>query len=420
MKGLHAEVRAKFHRSVENYIIVSRILQGEADLREATVQEQNDIVRRFKSDKDALNGLAALQAKEKERAAAAESSSRALPGAAPDEVEDLGPIPDSPPKTGFWQTKGLSLDERKKRHALKEAWKKKHAAEAGGATAGPSSTSNSGHASTNFEPEDEEMERAIRESVAQTSHGDPAEDAQIERQIRASVVEMRRIAAEKRRREQGGWASDWKQAPDEPPQLPKSGKGASMPEEVGVSEDITDEEFEALVAEAARRSLMTQQPGNVGDQQHGVTVTMDDEALRQVLEGSGDSNAVDEQHGVTVTMDDEALRQALEESRRIAASAGTGENEALDDDLRRAMEESEKAHREHLARQGTERSEEEIIMEYVKKQSLAEEEFRQKGKGTASAQGANKNDDDDDEDLRRAMEESLRLSGQKGGPSGSS
>lgn len=422
MKGLHAEVRAKFHRSVENYIIVSRILQGEADLRDATVQEQNDIIRRFKSDRDALNGLAALQAKEKEKAAAAVASSQqALPSAGPNEVEDLGPIPDSPPKTGFWQTKGLSLDERKKRHALKEAWKKKHAADAAGTTARPSTSSNLSHVSTrsnNIEPEDEELERAIRESVAQTSHGDPAEDAQIERQIRASVVEMRRIAAEKREGKQGRGASDWKQSSGEASQLPNKGKVASMPAEVGVSEDITDEEFEALVAEAARRSLMTHQPGNVGDNQHGVTVSIDDNTLQSVLEGSRQSDVGDEEHGITLTMDDEALRQALEESRRIAASAGTGQNEALDDDLRRAMEESEKAHREHLARQGTERSEEEIIMEYVKKQSLAEEELRRKGKGTASAQSGSK--DDDDEDLRRAMEESLRLSGQKGGPSGSS
>lgn len=418
MKGLHAEIRAKFHRSVENYIIVSRILQGEADLREASVQEQNDIIKRFKSDRNALNGLAALKAQEKERAAAVGSSTQAIPNTVTDEGEDLGPIPDSPPKTGFWETKGLSLDERKKRHALKDAWKKKHAAGAAETAAGPSSNPDVGHASTSFVPEDEELERAIRESVAQTSHGDPAEDAQIERQIRASVVEMRRIAAEGRGKEQSRDVSDWKQTPGEPPQLPNRGKGASMPEEVGVSEDITDEEFEALVAEAARRSLMTQQQGGVNDQQHGVTVTVDDETLRRALEESRSGNGGDTQHGVTVTMDDEALRQALEESRRIAASAGTGQNEALDDDLRRAMEESEKAHQEHLARQGAQKSEEEIIMEYVKKQSLAEEEFRRKGKGTASRQSVGK--DDDDEDLRRAMEESLRLSGQQGGPSGSS
>lgn len=417
MKGLHAEIRAKFHRSVENYIIVSRILQGEADLRESTVQEQNDIIKRFKSDRNALDGLAAIK-KEKERKAAKESSAQANPNVITDEGEDLGPIPDSPPKTGFWETRGLSLDERKKRHALKDAWKKKHAAEAAGTTAGPSSNPNVVQASANLVPEDEELERAIRESVAQTSYGDPEEDAQIERQIRASVVEMRRIAAESRGKEQSRGVSDWKETPSEPPQLPNRGKGASMPEEVGVSEDITDEEFEALVAEAARRSLMTEQQRDVGEQQHGVTVTVDDETLRQALEESRNSHGGDTQHGVTVTMDDEALRQALEESRRIAASAGTGQNEALDDDLRRAMEESEKAHQEHLARRGAERSEEEIIMEYVKKQSLAEEEFRRKGKETASTQSVGK--DDDDEDLRRAMEESLRLSGREGGPSGSS
>ncbi|CAN8101334.1 unnamed protein product [Discula destructiva] len=343
MKGLHAEVRAKFNRSVENYIVVSRILQGQADLDDATAQEQRDIVKRFKSNGDALKGLSILKATEREEetqkqqaaAAASSSSQGALPAAARDHAEPTG-----------------------------------------------------------FAPEDEEMERAIRDSVAQTSHGDPTEDAQIEAQVRASVVEMRRIAAEKREQQQSRDAARSTQGPGAPPQLPDRSHGASAPADGAVPDDITDEEFEALVAEAARRSLMTQQSGNSTDE---------------------------EQHGITISIGDEALRRALQESQRIASTAGTGQNEELDEELRKAMEQSEREHQEHLARHASERSEEEIIMEYVKKQSLVEDEFRRKGKGNASAsadhgegQGA------EDEELKRAMEESLRISGRQGGPSGSS
>lgn len=391
MKGLHAEVRGTFHRSVENYIVVSRILQGQADLDNSTVQEQRDIVTRFKSNGDAVKGISILKADEREQerqkqstAAAASSSQGTLIASERDSTQYAGPVPDAPPKTGFWQTKNLSLEERKKLHAAKEAWKEKKAAEAAGTTANPSSA-------TNPTAEDEEMEQAIRESVAQTSHGDASEDAQIEAQIRASVVEMRRIAAEKRAQGQSSGAAGSTPQPSAPTPPSSSSRGASTAATPAGAEEITDEEFEALVAEAARRSMMTQQSGASAAEQH---------------------------HGVTISIDDEALRQALLESGRIASTAGTGENEELDEALRKAIEQSEREHQARLAQHATERSEEEIIMEYVKRASLVEEEFRRKGTGPGSAAGGQGSEED--EELKRAMEESLRLSGTQGGPSGSS
>lgn len=401
MKGLHAEVRGKFHKSVENYIVVSLILQGQADLGNATVEEQRDIVARFKSNGDAAKGLATLKADEakkqkQEAAIAAQGANRA---ATASDTELVGPVPDSPPKTGFWETKNLSFEERKKLQAAKDAWKKKKAGQAAGITASTSSTS--------FAPEDDEMERAIRESVAKTSHGDATEDAQIEAQIRASVVEMRRIAAEKRSQEQSSQGAATPQ-PGAPPQVPDRTQASSSSTAPVDVDGITDEEFEALVAEAARQSMLPaqqQQPQTGSGPQH---------------DGGPRGGEDEQQHGVTISINDEALRQALLESQRNAAAAGTGHNEELDEQLRRAIEASERDHQAHLARHATERSEEEIIMEYVKKQSLAEEEFRRKGKGkgVAGAEGEGGAEGTDDEELRRAMEESLRVGGQAGGPSG--
>ena len=68
---------------------------------------------------------------------------------------------------------------------------------------------------------------------------------------------------------------------------------------------------------------------------------------------------------------------------------------------------------EELARAKANRTEEDIVMEYVKKQSLAEAQFRPKGKGKDSDHA------DDDEDLKRAIEESMRASGKAGESSGS-
>lgn len=395
MKGLHVEVRSKFNRSVEKYIHVSRVLQGQDDFRYATAEEKNDIIMRFDSLKDSLKGFQMLKFKE-QQAAAAPSGDRAAGGL--EDFEDLG---DEPPKTGFWQTRHLPLEERKRLHALKDAWKRRKRGEPGATSLNPSS-SNPPQTST-MSPsmptsavptsmgagpgaglDNDEMDRAIRESVAQTSRGDRAEDARIEEQMRASVREMRRIAEENRRFELERGMRDFKERPAESSGL--------LDRKGPLPEDITEEEFEALIEEAVRQSMAGQgEGGSIGLEDHG-------------LVGAGNDHA-DE---------DEQLRQALEASKRTTTGADDD-----DDDLKKALEDSERAHREHLARRSTERSEEDIILEYVKKQSLAEEEFRrQKAKGKA-ATAPGDNTEDDDEALRTALEESLKMNGKEGGPSGS-
>lgn len=362
MKGVHAEIRSKFHHSVDKYVVTSRIVQGQTDLRSATVQEMQDIIMRFNSMGTDLRGLYVLKYKEK--------TASELPAGQPATAsqDDPNDLPDSPPKTGFWNTRHLSLEERRKLHEKKDEWKRKKREQAAGVS--PSAEP----------PEDPGMERAIRESVNQTSRGDPNEDAMIEAQIRSSVKEMRRIAEEQRRQEQQRQLGDWKQRPSEPSAPPAwaDEKRAGGP---GAAEEITDEEFEALIAEAARQSVIAQQ------QQH--------------------------QGG-----EDEDLERALRESEsQAAAAAGHGGESGADEELRRAMEESERAHREDLARRTTERSEEEVIMEYVKKQSLAEEEFRRLKAQGKQPEGAAGGGDEEDEDLKKAIEESLTLSGKQGGPS---
>lgn len=444
MKGLHAEVRSKFHRSVESYIQVSRVLQGQADLSSASHQEQDDIIARFNGKRAEMKGFQSWKSQEKQ---AASSSPGEGAAAAPQERElALG---DQPPKTGFWNTRHLSIEERRKLHAVKDAWKKKNMAEAAGAAlslgsgnASGSGTNPSQQASTAPSPpspdlgfEDEEMESAIRASVAQTSRGDDAEDARIEEQMRSSVREIRRLARENRARaqenrgpEQRIEMRDWKEAPTD---LSTSGeKGGAG----SVEDNITDEEFERLVAEAVRQSMLSQGGGEAGADAHALDGTVGtgqgeaDEELRRALEESRRAAAAQGGGaGGGPDHDEEELKRALEESRRAAAAAATtqggGDSAGHDEEeLKKALEESERAHREHIARTSTERSEEEIILEYVKKQSLAEEAFRRqqqlKGAGASEEKGQ-EGKGDEDEELRRAMEESLRVSGREGGPSGS-
>ncbi|KAB5578470.1 glycosyltransferase family 28 domain-containing protein [Coniochaeta sp. 2T2.1] len=359
MKGIDAEVRNRFSRSSINYIITSRVLEGQEQLGAASEEEQRDIVVRWRARREELKGFYTLKQKERKSA------------------EALGHVVDDPygaldaeeeaPKTGWIHTRNMSLEERRALHARKDTWKKKQAE-------GLSKPTSAGSAL-----EDEEFEKAIRASVQQTSKGDKVEDAKIEQAIRHSVLEMRRIAEQSR---------DFK-AP-----IPEDNGGGSVDVErhaalaaVGADQDltdVTDEEYQALIEEAVRQSLTLAAQGQQGA-------------------GEAHDDAVDP----------DELERAIAESMAVSTpAAGEDDEEAI----KRALEESEKAHKEQLERAKTE---EEIVMEFVKKQSLAEEEFRrQRAKGKAVASEGE--GDEHDEELKRALEESLRVSrgdGVEDGPS---
>lgn len=361
MQGIYAEIRNQFTRSSINYIITSRVLEGREQLHSASAEEQKDIIMRFRARSGELKGFYNL--KQKERKSAQDLGITGDPYRDEDEDASTGP----PPKTGFLQTRNMSYDERKKLHEQKDQWKKKQAEGL--------HKSGSGDSGSNAAMEHEEFEKAIRASVAQTSKGDRDEDAKVEQAIRASVREMRRIAESR----------DFKKPILDPRDAAGgSNQAATNPEHTSTEatdEDltnITDEEYQSLIEEAVRRSLAA----------HGETG-----------------------HGAHGGADEEQLRRAIEESHMTARAPGVVDDE---DAIRRAMEESERAHKEQLEK---EKTEEEIVMEFVKKQSLAEEEFRRskaKGKGVDSGV-----EGEDDEELKRALEESLRMSGREGGPSGS-
>lgn len=358
MQGVHAEFRNLFTKSIQNYIFTSRVLQGEEDFSNSSVEEQEDIILRWNSKREELKGFYNLKQKEKK-------------GESPPSGERGGPSDlSSPPKTGWFHTRHLSWDERKKLQAQKEEWRRRR-----GTASTPSVD--------RIWEDDEQLERAIRESVQQTSSGNSEEDAMIETQIRASVAEMRRAAAQSRE------LHDVKQP------VPEEAPAAVL----APPEDITDEEYQALVEEAIRQSLAHQTRGPPPALPPRANSGLDDE---------------------------EALRRAIEESRLQPDPRRGNVDDDDDEEMRRAMEESERAHREQEARSTSAKTEEEIILDYVKRQSLAEEEYRrQKAKGKGVRPGdaaADDNDDDDevDEDLKRALEESLKVSGRDGaGPSSS-
>ena len=247
----------------------------------------------------------------------------------------------APPKTGFFNTLGMSFDERKALHARKAAWKKSHVetrvpTDAASRTGSASRTETS---STYSAEEDAEFEgyTGIGE---RTSNGNADDDARIEDAIRASVNQVRSMG-------QG---------------LP--GAKAETHEDEDLS--ITDEEYQQLIEKAIHQSMSSQE---LREDPLG----SDDEDLKRVLEES--KNPIVRGYG---SDDDEDLKRVLEESKQPGPARQTGGDD--DEELRRAIEESMTAHQDEENKQQAAKTEEDIVLEYVKKQSLAEEEAQEAGR----------------------------------------
>ena len=186
--------------------------------------------------------------------------------------------------------------------------------------------------------DDEELEKAIKESVKITSNGDSGEDEMIERAIRASIAELQ-------------------------------GKGVFMHGAVGSNSEESEEEAyqRAIRASAAE-----------AERNNGKNVPNDlslGGALRNssLDEGSG--------HKTQASTQDEELERALRESVRDEKTPmrrySDAQDGAGDSELQKAIEESK---RSEIERELRRKAEEEVIMEYVKKASIEEQEYERRNK----------------------------------------
>lgn len=356
MQGVDAEISKYFSKSVQNYIIASRAVQGQHEMQEATPGERDDVVQRWNNFTSDLEKFYRLKRKEK------------VAGKRPEEPRhDSSEAPLQRPQTGWFRTKNMSFEERKKLHADKEAWSKNNSD-----TPVPQSKSSDGLSAQMQSSEDEELERAIRASIQETSRGNAEEDAQVEAAMRESISAARHRAES-----------------DEAPPLPLKDPSIFNDAEY----EITDEEYQALVEQAIQQSL-----GN-------------DAPLPQYSEMPGSSGmGTVPQPPAESTNHDEELQRAIEASKKQSPPP-LPPREENDDEFERAIAASKEA----MEKESSQRTEEDIVMEYVKKQSLAEEEYRQKA---AQGKPSANTEDDEDEELRRAMEESLRMNkGDTSGPS---
>ena len=193
--------------------------------------------------------------------------------------------------------------------------------------------------------EGEDFEQAIRTSVAATSRGNPDEDQMIERAIRASVMELRLASKDGDNNEAVQRAI---QASVAEASLARS-EGVSQPRPI-VMDGASDHEKE--LAAALQRSVQEQK---LSEERHPLAdVHLDD-------------SGVD-------TDDDENIKAAIERSKS-SPTKQVGDSRDKDD-YQIAVDLSKKAHEEYVHSLKKSKTEEEIVLEYVKKQSLAEEQFK--------------------------------------------
>lgn len=385
MQGAYMALRNRFAKSVENYISTSRVLQGGEEYDAATPEERADIVARWEGMKVDLKNFYALKLKEAKDGK--EKESRHFDrheGAAPAQNPDVAPLL-SPRSKG--ESKGR-FGADWKRIKARDLWRRGH-----------------GDVKVPAGGDDEDLERAIRMSVKETSRGDAEDDARVEMAVRASVNQLQ---------VEGGPLSPGETVAREGPSGETAAEADPARGEVDLA--ITDEEYQELIERAIKQSTA------------GVATAPDDEEFQRALERSRkEAAAAPEEER------DAELRRAIEESRAAPALPPRGAGGDEDEELRRAIEASA---REEADRERKAKSEEEIVLEYVMRQSLREEEYKRamrgegegarwggeverevdEGPGKGKGRGEEEVEyEEDEEELRRAVEMSMRAGEQWGG-----
>jgi hypothetical protein len=348
-------LRNAFGKSLDNYIITSRIIQGESERQDATNEEKQDVILRWHSIKFELKHFFALKLKE-----AKEAKGKATKHEA---AASRGGLPRIRSSSSSAHLSGIFGGKRR------DSGPKGHVRL-------PISHDQNHHHQLTSENEsvDEELERAIRISVKETSRGDPEEDARIEQAIRASIQHLGHNST-------------------------VSGSQSVHTGDLTTNLDITDEEYQELIEKAMQESMELHQQTGATSQHHD-----SDEALQSVIALS--KRDEDFRKASTKESHDAVLQRAIDESKHL--------QQMPDDELLRAIEESKTALQNDEVRRSAAEREEDIVLEYIKKQSLEEEAYR-RVMGNRTKQEGGIGTDEDDEELRRALEESLIVDG--AGPS---
>lgn len=320
MKGIYREMASWSGSSVQNYIIASRTAQGFDEWQRSSVEEKNDIVTRWKAMQKDIR---------KKRN--------------PDEiVRDA--LEEQRRKGKSWYQEKRTRSRTSSRAATKPVSKDESSPrlQPVGSSSDPAHVSETETLTLNH---NDDFAEAIRTSVQQSSRGDPEEDAAVERAIQASMAELQR--SREQRAKQQHMLDD---KDDEDDEELKQALQASVSE--AQNPPPQDPLYDAELERALAQSLKEQR------QQHsdGVMWAPDEE--------------------------DEDYQRGIQESQNSAiAGPSTGPPPAYDPGHLAGTTQQEFEEKQSGGEKSQQEiTEEQIVLEYVKKQSLLEEEHR-KGRG---------------------------------------
>ncbi|KAL9072485.1 MAG: hypothetical protein Q9157_005069 [Trypethelium eluteriae] len=393
-KGVYQELQKHMGSNSLNYIIAARVTQGHEDWQNTTTEEKQEIIRKWATLKptlkkkknpgqEQLEHMHTFVSEHKERKRTWQERRKAKKSGSiphiktPDESqESIAPseLPAVPAITPGYAAElpSESLMQQQQQEDDEEE-----------------------------EAERAELEEAIRKSVAEASQGDPVQDEMIEEAIRASIAELDRARTT---------------ATESDEDAMKRAMHASL-DEAQRFEPGNHEIHEQELEEALRRSMLDSGPSR--SLPDSAPPPAYDEANASTITDAKQDPATSREHEEA---EEDELHKAMEASKasyseyenRDSATAREYE-QAEEDDILKALDASKAAHEEFNNEMTRQKTEEDIVMEYIKKQSLAEEEHRQsmlaKGKGRVT------NDDDDavhEEELKKAIALSMHRDGEEG------
>ena len=315
-KGIYKELQKHLGSSVQNYIVAARTAQGYDEWHTASQEERLDVVSRWHSIQVDI---------EKEKQLARHGSFHE--------------------RHCYLKT---TIEARKKMLAEKRREKKypKGSAAEDAITELHNSHPfvNKGKISqpSNLTHDGGDFEEAIKASVAATSRGNLEEDRMVERAIRASVKELNLASKEVDHNE-------------------------------AIHRAIQASVFEATHTRSEDRSkIRSSRVDRGGDREKELAAALwrsiEENQRPEIREPHAD---VDSEDSGVDTEDDENIKAAIESSKSMPKGQSMSTKD--ENDFQTAIELSRKAQEEHEQSLCKSKTEEEIVLEYVKKQSLAEE-----------------------------------------------
>lgn len=422
-KGIYAEVAKHFGSSVQNYIIAARTAQGFEDWKNSTPEEREAIIRAWKDGKIESQKRGQLYGTERKE----NIESHIVTKTQSDSIELVH---------GFKNTRHLSWDERKvlaeRRDQLKKEQKelerrereiKQEEAKRNGGkvksrcrfcpfdhdsshhldhSRSLSSISSSLEYAKTHSPDDDlqDYDHAILKAVTETSKGNPDEDAIIERALRASLRELHNAGHDGTDHDDEAYKKALRASLQEFNRAQAARKQhRADAQETGVVSTIaeTDEEeeehknqLEKVLTKSLEEYKLSQAARSVpnfstetASHDSGIDTDYDDD-FKRAVEESKRLHAENQLKHTDLARREEALATpagaGVADSEHGHGRGGDGqednEDDDDDDDLKKAItasENEEKVRQQNLTQQ---RTEEEIVMDYIKKQSLLEEELR--------------------------------------------